>query len=289
MTAPYDMFAAFDMLATLHDGTIYIQEDFAAKAAEWAAEKNNPRPNHKPNPHQASREMMTFWGYKFETLSLLPTPPQSTDRSIIEQRPNAIVSNHAQHCSIVKTAFDSNTLVLGGEVDGLWEPKSTDPNKPIPWIELKTSQQLPRHPSHHDILRFERKLLKFWAQSFLLGVEKVIVGFRTNQGILTAVDVYETARIPGMVRRGTACWDGNACINFAAGVLSFLKKVITGEGVWRIKLEKKGDSIQVWRVEDSGTGGIISQEFLDWRNRDKKSDGGEEMEKEVSLETSDNV
>jgi RAI1 like PD-(D/E)XK nuclease len=68
-------------------------------------------------------------------------------------------------------------------------------------------------------VKFERKLLKFWAQSFLLGVPKIIVGFRTGNGILTRLDELETQAIPEMVKRGTQLWDGNVCINFAAGFL----------------------------------------------------------------------
>lgn len=274
MTAPFDMFAAFDMLATLHDGTIYIEEDFQAKVADRAAESANPRPS---NPHLPSHEMMTYWGYKFETLSMLPNTRENTSRDFINGRTKAVVSNHAQHCSIVRTAFGSSSLILGGEVDGLWQPKSSNPDAPIPWVELKTAEELPRNPQHRDILKFERKLLKFWAQSFLLGVEKVIVGFRSKQGILRVVDVYETARIPGMVRRGTACWDGNVCINFAATFLEYLKKTVTEDGVYRITLRKKGGVIEVSKLQDSGNGSILSEEFLGWRKPvEKSSDPGAE-------------
>ena len=57
-------------------------------------------------------------GYKFETLSLLPQPWDETSREFIEARETAIVNNHAQYCSVVKTVIGKNTkLILGGEVD----------------------------------------------------------------------------------------------------------------------------------------------------------------------------
>ncbi|ORY09879.1 RAI1 like PD-XK nuclease-domain-containing protein [Clohesyomyces aquaticus] len=277
MTAPFDMFASFEMFATLHQGTIYIEEDFQAKAAERASENQNPPPNNRRNNYQNnhqshSHEMMTYWGYKFETLSLSPDPPANTSAAFLQNRRNTVVSNHAQHCSIVHTAFGSNSLFLGGEVDGLWEPKpdiSQNPNAPIPWIELKTTE-LVEHMTDRDILKYERKLLKFWAQSFLLGVTKVIVGFRSKQGILRSIDVYETSQIPGMVRRGSRCWDGNTCINFAAAFLGKLKETITEEGVYKISLRKKAGVIQVWKVKDEGTGGILSEEFVRWRDKGEK-------------------
>ncbi|KAF2750450.1 RAI1-domain-containing protein [Sporormia fimetaria CBS 119925] len=275
MTAPYDMFASFTMRATRINNTIYLEEDFASKSADRASEADPPRPS---NPHTPSREMMTYWGYKFETISMLPHPVNhATSPSVLAARTTAQVSNHAQHCSIVKTAIGSHSLLLGGEVDGLSRPKpssnSSSPDAPIPWVELKTSEILPRNPRHHDILKFERKLLKFWAQSFLLGVPEVVVGFRSKGGVLQAVERYETGRIPGMVRRGTACWDGNVCINFTATFLGWLRGVVgEGEGVWNLELRKRGGVVEVRKVGE-GTGGIVSQEWLEWlRARERKGE-----------------
>jgi len=70
------------------------------------------------------------------------------------------------------------------------------------------------------MFNFERKLMKFWIQSFLLGVPKIIVGFRSPDGILKRLEEIDTASIPGTVkRRGKGTWDGNMCINFASAVL----------------------------------------------------------------------
>jgi len=62
--------------------------------------------------------------------------------------------------------------------------------------------------------------MKFWIQSFLLGVPKIIVGFRTPDGFLKRIEEIDTASIPGTVkRRGKGTWDGNMCINFASELL----------------------------------------------------------------------
>ncbi len=71
------------------------------------------------------------------------------------------------------------------------------------------------------MLKYERKLLKFWIQSFLLGVPKIVVGFRSKEGILQRIEELETKSIPGTVkRRGKGTWDGNVCINFTASFLA---------------------------------------------------------------------
>ncbi|KAL5121625.1 decapping endonuclease targeting mRNA [Pleosporales sp. CAS-2024a] len=281
MTAPFDNFAEFAMFATLYDGTIYIEEDFPSRAAECAAERENqPPPRYHQHPDQQSRDMMTYWGYKFETLALIPTPPSTTHPADIEKHQRSCVSNHAQHCSIVGTAFGPHSLILGGEVDGLLvahkpKPKPTDAEADaeaeeasIPWVELKTAEELPppNRQQHRDILKFERKLLKFWAQSFLLGVPKIVVGFRSKAGILRGVQTLHTHELPGMVRKGTNCWDGNVCINFATAVLAWLKDIVTEECVYRLVLRKKSGVIEVQKIKE-GTGGIVSDEFLAWRRQ----------------------
>jgi RAT1-interacting protein len=163
----------------------------------------------------------------------MPDTWDATSRDYIEGRENEIVDNHAQYVSIVRTGIGNTTLVIGGEVDAgmttyplfsrhtksqlVWDIKPKPPHTRINWVELKTSVS---PQSDRDLLAFERKLMKFWIQSFLLGVPKIIVGFRDQNGILVRIEEMETEKIPGTVkRRGKATWDGNMCINFAAGFL----------------------------------------------------------------------
>ncbi len=99
----------------------------------------------------------------------------------------------------------------------VWDNKPERKEDPINWVELKTSAEI---RNDRDMVKFERKLLKFWAQSFLLGVPKIIVGFRDQDGIVRRLDDLETASIPSKVKKsGRGTWDGNICINFAASFL----------------------------------------------------------------------
>lgn len=99
----------------------------------------------------------------------------------------------------------------------VWDRKPDNKDDPINWVELKTSAEI---ENDKDRLKFERKLLKFWIQSFLLGVPKIIVGFRNKNGILQRLEELETKNIPTMVKKqGRGTWDGNLCINFTASFL----------------------------------------------------------------------
>lgn len=91
------------------------------------------------------------------------------------------------------------------------------PGAPTNWVELKTSASI---RDDRDMANFERKLMKFWIQSFLLGVPKIIVGFRSQDGILEKLEEIKTEGIPvTAAQRGVKTWNANMCINFGAGVL----------------------------------------------------------------------
>ncbi|KAL8972837.1 MAG: hypothetical protein Q9183_000312 [Haloplaca sp. 2 TL-2023] len=248
------------MNATKFQGTIFIEEDHIHKIESRKHQHQQPS-----YPGAPSQDLMSYWGYKFETLSLLPAPWDETSRDYIESREKHIVSNHAQYCSVVKTGIGKSKLILGGEVDAVWDTKpSGNSTDPINWVELKTAAT---PHSDRDILKYERKLLKFWVQSFLLGVPKIIVGFRSKDGVLESLEELQTESLPRMVKqRGKGTWDGNVCINFTAGFLDWLKNTISDEGgVWRIRKREKAPVIEVFKVEESGSGDILSREFLEWR------------------------
>ncbi|MCJ1395238.1 decapping endonuclease targeting mRNA [Xylographa bjoerkii] len=258
-------------------GSGFIEEN-----REHKLEQRQYQHNQTSQPGAPSQDLMSYWGissvvisgmtmlnddvgYKFEALSLLPAPWDPTSREYIESRENEMVNNHAQYCSIVRTGIGKAKMILGGEVDAVWDCKPDNKDEPINWVELKTSAII---ESDRDMLKYERKLLKFWIQSFLLGVPKIIVGFRSKMGILKSLEELETKSIPGMVKRnGKGSWDGNLCINFTASFLDWLKQTITTEGVWRIKRRDRSTVIEVFMHEESGYGDILSHEFVAWRNK----------------------
>jgi RAT1-interacting protein len=52
---------------------------------------------------------------------------------------------------------------------------------------------------------------------------------------------------------------------FLFSLLAGLKQVIQGDGVWRIRKLEKSHVIQVYKVEESGHGDILSSAFKTWR------------------------
>ncbi|KAI6249505.1 Decapping nuclease RAI1 [Erysiphe necator] len=213
--------------------------------------------------------MMAYWGYKFETLSLLPRPWHETSRDYIEDRENLIVNNKAQYCSVVETELGSTTLILGGEIDGVWDMKNNY-GMPVNWIELKTCAEL---RNERDIDLLHHKLRKFYIQSYLLGVPKIIVGFRSPNGILERIEEFQTLSIPNIVMKRKHLWDANICLSFANSFLKFLRVTISqgpqdmadeDAPMWRIRRAKHSSVIEVFRV-DGNARSILLPEFVTWR------------------------
>ncbi|KAI5300711.1 decapping endonuclease targeting mRNA [Ascosphaera pollenicola] len=186
-------------------------------------------------------------------------------REEIERRDDDVVNNNSQYCSVVRTGIGNSSIVIGGEVDAVWDCKPDRKGDPINWVELKTTAEI---RSDRDVFRYERKLLKFWAQSFLLGVPKIVVGFRDENGILRRIEEIATHEIPTLIKRqGKNIWDGNICINFTASFMDWLRKTIDSDGVWRIRKRERSSAIEVFKLEESGHGDILSDAFVRWRSQ----------------------
>ncbi|KAI0457993.1 RAI1 like PD-XK nuclease-domain-containing protein [Xylaria acuta] len=280
MSTPFEDRDGFEMHATLYQDCIFIEENHKFK--QNAKEQQNKQQRGRPG--QFSPDVMTYWGYKFETLCCLPRPWGEVSREFIENRNELVVSNKAQYCSVVRTGIGKSVLCLGGEVDAIISHRNTDPvvyqvwdskpsqkGAPTNWVELKTSAEI---RDERGMNNFERKLMKFWIQSFLLGVPKIIVGFRSQSGILTKLEEIQTISIPETAaKRGVRSWNANTCINFANAFLDWLRNTINDQGVWRISRQPRSSTIEIVKVYEVGHGSILSEEFINWRIKLSLSNG----------------
>lgn len=63
-------------------------------------------------------------------------------------------------------------------------------------VELKTSLLFRFESDRANFIR--RKLLKFWIQSYLAGVTRIVVGFRTREGVLQRLLALDTLKLPSL-------------------------------------------------------------------------------------------
>ncbi|KAI0067328.1 RAI1-domain-containing protein [Artomyces pyxidatus] len=214
LTAPYEERDAWELNVMLRDGTLYFEEHLTDARLQ---EKNEMA------PHQ---RIQTYYGYAFESWCTASDPHSPPGWG-------GDVDTNVQWCSVVKTKLGSTRMVIGGEVDCVRD-KYDGRNDSL--VELKTSMNI-RGPQ--DEARFEKKLLKFYFQSFLLGVPEIIVGFRTPKGQLTALQSFKTMQIPRMVRGKPGAWDPHTCLEWGEQFLSWLRVIMSGSdhpsSVWRVK------------------------------------------------------
>ncbi|KIJ62856.1 hypothetical protein HYDPIDRAFT_93731 [Hydnomerulius pinastri MD-312] len=222
LTAPYEERDSWELNVMRVHGTFYLEEHLSDAKLK---EKNDMEPRHR---------LQTYYGYAFESYCTTSVPGQRDNDSTTGNAPRGWggdVNTNVQWCSVVKTKLGDRRIVIGGEVDCVRGKYSGNTDN---FVELKTSLSI-RGPS--DEARFEKKLLKFYVQSFLLGVPEIVVGFRKPSGQLTTTQSFQTVQIPRLVRGKPGAWDPLICLDWGDKFLSFLYDTVetdTGRNVWRV-------------------------------------------------------
>ncbi|KIP04285.1 hypothetical protein PHLGIDRAFT_109789 [Phlebiopsis gigantea 11061_1 CR5-6] len=270
LTAPYEDHDGWALNVMLVDGTLYFEEHLTETKLQ---EKEDMTPHHR---------LQSYYGYSFESYCTSSTPQRKVEDNVSMTIPlgwGGDVDTNVQWCAVVKTKLGNQRLVIGGEVDCVRGGTKS-------LVELKTSVII-RNPQ--DETRFEKKLLKFYFQSFLLGVPEIIVGFRTLQGQVSTIQPFKTIEIPRLVRGKPNAWDPTICLDWGDRFLAFLKRSITAqteslesEGVWRVVFSP-GSGVTLSRLDAPGVeevkagedrvGFLPSQYFQDITARSLSQDG----------------
>ena len=61
-----------------------------------------------------------------------------------------------------------------------------------------------------------------WAQSFLVGIPKILCGFRDDDGLVVRLEDYPIKLLPKMGKN----WMPNVCMNFLNQMLSYIHQLI---------------------------------------------------------------
>ncbi|KAG9305069.1 hypothetical protein G9A89_007709 [Geosiphon pyriformis] len=216
LCTPFARNDAWEFGATLWNVSTFIAEH------ETIYTQQNSRgvtPQHKK---------MMYWGYKFESLCTIAKPPSeiiSSDDPELIHRKTSIVNTNIQYCSVARTTLGPHRIIMGAEVDCIGGHKPQRSNNPIKeYIELKTSKIIRTDREQHNFEKF--KLMKTWAQSFLIGIPRIIFGFRNNEGFLEKIQEFNTLEIPRLVRGKQGMWDAAVCLNFASQFLQWVREVV---------------------------------------------------------------
>lgn len=288
MLLPFENRDHFVYNIVVFDGQLFIQAD----------------KEHLANTYQGFDSMndiqrkFTYSGYKFEKIATLPKPWSECTRKEIEKRNKLEVNNIEQYCTVVKTTIGSTPLVLGAEVDCVWDYKPKDGNDVLShYVELKTTGPL-NDPA--KVFNFEQKLLKTWAQCFLVGIPRIIYAFRDNQLKIRSIEEFKTEEIPLLIKNNPMSvqkYQQNPnlkivnksmqSIKYLSGILSWLEETIPIDDeskTYRLEFNPNKNSMFVNLREneaektekllatyvDRDNGGVLTEEFKEWR-RELKS------------------
>lgn len=158
-----------------------------------------------------SHRMAMFGGHKFERLCMISA--KSQDITNMKSRQDEIVNTNCEFVSVFKTRLGKFNLLMGAEIDGIDENQR--------YVELKTSTEIKNENARSNFIR--HKLAKWWLQSFLAGIEDIVVGYRNSGGWLTDLSVLKVSSIPG-IARPLGFWEAQSLLSFADLALDFIKK-----------------------------------------------------------------
>ncbi|XP_075692533.1 decapping and exoribonuclease protein isoform X2 [Rhinoderma darwinii] len=205
LCTPFETQEGWILAVTLFKGTLYISERETATTYKKRKERTK------------DQEKLMYSGYKFESYMCADSPDGCPC-------PSEVVNTNEGFCSVLLGRLASHSFLVSGEVD-CKDPNSSNPSPPTCYVELKTSAQIRNQHQERSFHRY--KLLKWWCQSFLLGIPLIVAGFRNPQGRIVSLEKFKTSEIPHLVRGDKQSWDPAVCMNFCNAFLNYIKKVVT--------------------------------------------------------------
>lgn len=114
-------------------------------------------------------------------------------------------------------------LFYTAEVDGIEQLDTYDENTPLQdlsFVEAKTKKLELTEKDNFNFLKY--KLPKWWCQSFLVGVEKIVYGSRNTEGCVNRVEILPVNEIPRMCKK----WSPSILMHFCLDFLTMVSDVL---------------------------------------------------------------
>lgn len=252
-----EKFNHVDLRIAVFDGQIFIKEI----------------PETNEQQETGKQKLLAYSGYKFETLATISDPLPFVTRETLEKRPKKIVGNGNEFVSVVKTGVGNCKLLLGAEVDCVFDFKETAKSNNLQhYAELKCAQQIITPQQAHS---FDKKLFRTWLQCFLVGIPRIIYGFRDDKMILKSVEEFTTEEIPVLLKNNPAWAHASLdAIKWYGALTQWLLDNIPRDSDDRcFKLVFENNHLRLTEIESADAeyegivngDTIISKEFREWR------------------------
>ncbi|KAI0706924.1 RAI1 like PD-XK nuclease-domain-containing protein [Cerioporus squamosus] len=182
LMAPYQQYSdTVELNVMLAGGTLYL-------------EGHAPDPQLLEGSISAKERKLMYYGSAFEAWSTSSRPGIPEKLNGHPAGWSGDVNTYVQWLAVAEGRLGDHRIVIGGELDCV---RGRFNGRPNTLVELKTTASMRRTG---DEARFNKKLLKYYIQSSLMGVPEIVVGFRTSAGQLVTTRTYKTAEIPRLVR-----------------------------------------------------------------------------------------
>lgn len=110
------------------------------------------------------------------------------------------------------------------------------------------------------------KALKWWLQSYLIGIEIVVVGLRDDEGHVRDIRQLRVKDIPKL-KAEQIRWKPNVCLNFLGDLLTFIRQRITVSSfsdVYRLEWSPGQSSVKCCQISADIEGfDFLPRWFLD--------------------------
>ncbi|CAB4063991.1 RAI1 [Lepeophtheirus salmonis] len=162
---------------------------------------------------------------------------------------NNVLNVCQEYCGVYRRKVNDLCLLYNAEIDGvMMNHENNDPHRPEDFVEFKLTLAI-QNERHFEKVA-QRKFIRWWAQSFLVGIPRIVCGFRDYDGLVHEIKEYLTEEIPSS--RGVT-WKSSVCCNFLKDILSSLKNRsdLSSDVVYCISWTPPGMTINIKETEDS--------------------------------------
>lgn len=229
--------------ATRFKDTLYICKFESESQKAWEAK------------NREISQQMNFWGHKFEQYMTSDQPGTFPDTE-------APLRSGDQFYVVMKGALETHSLLFTGEVDAIDNDVTHKPGSMDAYVEFKTARVITHRGQERNF--FGNRLLSCWSQSFLAGVPRVFVGFRTKEGVVQSVEEYSVDEMPHLAR---GQWSDRVCLSFLNEMLHFIKECVTEDDPNVVYLftfdRKKENKVICKKLSDPGEYQLITPSYLD--------------------------
>lgn len=205
MSTPYEQDVSWIILATRYKGRIFL------------CSQETDQKRHEKLRRTDRDKMFMRYGFKFENHVLSKHPsedPPGSKKAVIESE---------EFCAMFSSTIDGKSILFGAEIDGVISDKainSIGELKRASLVEVKVKRRETNRRQLQNFYKFKAR--NYWCQSFLVGIERVFLGLRNDEGIVNEVTSITLKELSDQAKQNNY-WFGTVCMNF---LNDFLSKVM---------------------------------------------------------------